>query len=213
MSEPTGTVLPDPSKTAPTTTEPAKTEPTTEPVKAEPTKTEPVKVEPLTLETLKFPEQVIPGDDPVKDEFLSIVNDDKLDSKGRAQALLDLYGKALTKASETGSQAWNDLQAKWEVDAKADPVIGGANLDPALANISKLIDQYSTGPDGKADPAFASQFRDALDLTGAGNNPAVIRFLSTVAKALVKEGTPVQPGSPGNSERTAAQILYPDMKP
>lgn len=182
--------------------EQAKTEETkVEETTAEEKKTESAeetKFVPLTAEDLKFPEGMS-VDDAARDDFLGILNNREMTPAQQAQALVDLQAKVATQASEAGSQAWTTLQETWVKDVKADPDIGGAKLEPALASIGKLIESHGS-----------PELRAVMDLTGAGNNVHVIKFLSNIAKSLT-EGGHVS-GTPGSTEQSVADLLYPTMK-
>lgn len=181
----------------PTPTEPA-AEPTTSLI-TEPPKIEEPKIEPV--EPIKFDELTIPEGynvvEPLKDKFLEILNGE-LSPKDRANALLDLHKQTTDAALEADSSAWDGMQEEWKNEAKAE---FGAELQPTLTNIAKLIDEYGS-----------PELRGAFDLTGAGNNPHVIKFLGKIAGVLT-EGTHV--GGTSNVQLTEAQKaarLYPSMK-
>lgn len=150
---------------------------------------------PLTSEDIAFPEGVTVQDE-LRDEFLSVVNNRELSPKEQTQALIDLQFKAAQAASEASSNAWTDMQTKWQDEVRTD---FGANLVPALGRVQKLVSEYGS-------PELSSVF----DLTGAGNNLHVIKFLDKIAGQLT-EGGPVQ-GQPAASEASAASKLFPSMK-
>lgn len=154
---------------------------------------------PLTADDLKFPEgmQVADAD---RDGFLGILNNRALSPSEQAQALIDLQAKVSKEASEAGSQAWTEMQTQWQNDVRNDPEIGGAKLDANLASIGKLIDQYGS-----------DELRAVMDLTGAGNNVHVVKFLANVARQLT-EGGPVQSAQPPAQQQSLASILYPTME-
>lgn len=183
--------------TQPVTSATVETPPTVEPPKAL-TSAE-VPLAPLTVESLKFPEGV-ELDKETSIKFLDIMNDVKLSPGDRAQALVDLQANLMTSAQEAGSVAWNTLQDKWQAEVKADPDIGGAKFQETLTSVGKLMDQFGT-----------QELRDAFDYTGAGNNPHVIKFLAKVA-GMLTEGGHVSGAPTGQSQATAAQLLYPSMK-
>lgn len=168
--------------------------------KAPETPAEPEPVVPLTVDDLTIPEgyEVV---EPLRDKFLEILNGD-LSPKDRASALLALHKDTIDAAQEAGSTAWNTTQDEWKAEAKADPDVGGAKLQPALANIAKLIDEYGT-----------TELRGVFDLTGAGNNVHVIKFLSKMADQLT-EGNHLTPRLPGGdlTAEQKAQRMYPSMK-
>jgi hypothetical protein len=116
----------------------------------------------------------------LRDEFLSIV-------------------KAAQAASEASSNAWTEMQNQWREEVKADPEIGGDKLQPALGRIGRLITEYGS-----------DKLPAVFDLTGAGNNPEVIKFLDKIAAKLV-EGGPVS-GQPTSTKTDAASRLFPSMK-
>lgn len=193
-----GTTTPPAEDTSQTSTPETTAAPETKP-EAE-TKAEAPAFVPLTADALKFPEGVT-VDEPIRDELLSIMNNQELAPAARAQALADLHLKAVTLASEKGSQAYQDLQKQWKGQAEAE---FGERLDPTLGGISKLIDEFA------GTRAQAAELRDLFALTGAGNSPSMIRFLDNVAKKLVVEGRPVA-GTPSNAGKSAAEILYPNQ--
>lgn len=116
-------------------------------------------------------------------EFTNIAKELGL-SQPNAQKLIDLHAAVNKAAVENLSAGWQKQNDEWVAEVKADPEIGGAKLDEVRQTISKLLDNPEL-----TDP----KFRAALDFTGAGNNPAVIRTLSRWAKAL-SEGSAVAGG-------------------
>src|SRR6266550_6160401 len=87
--------------------------------------------------------------------------------QAQAQQLVDFYVAKTREANEAPFKLWADTQEKWINEVKADSQIG-SKLQQVKATISKAID-------GLGDPKLASEFREAMDYTGAGNNPAFIR--------------------------------------
>lgn len=144
-------------------------------------------------------------DDALMGEFLKTVNDAALDPKARANAMIGLYAKAMKQVSEKGNALFAEMQKKWTDETSALPDIGGTKLDETLGGISKLLDKYSLGPDGKS---YGNELRQVFDLTGAGNNPYMVRFLNAVTKDLIKEGSLTPAGRPGGGDRKPEDILY-----
>lgn len=121
-----------------------------------------------------------------------------------AQRLVDLYAKISQSAADAPLQLLQDQQTKWRDEIKADPEIGG-KLDQVRATVSKAID-------GLGDAKLAQAFREAMDFTGAGNNPAFIRAFYKLAQK-VTEGSHVS-GNPPNAAKkpqSAAQAMYPGL--
>lgn len=118
-----------------------------------------------------------------------------------AQKFVDLYTAELKQLTEAPMRAWTELQNKWQDEVRNDPVIGGANLDKNLAATKAGLNNL-LGEDAKS-------FFDALNLTGAGNNPAILRGLMKAA-APHAPASPVA-GSPAKPAKSAGATLYPTM--
>lgn len=182
---------------APTTTpDPATTT-------TEPPVTTPEPVAPLTREDLALPEGLTVSDEQAT-ALLDLFNDDKLSPKDRANKLVEMHGTLVQSAIQTvGEQMVAEIQrqqAEWETAVKSDPEIGGANLAPNLAKVSKLIDAEGT-----------PELRQALDATGAGSHPEIVKFFVKMADRYA-EGAPAGGGNPTSRESTA-QRMYPGMNP
>ena len=150
----------------------------------------------LTAEDFTLPDGVETNDE-LQTEFLEIMNKDQ-EPKERLQALVDLQVKANQVAQEAASKLWQDLQDKWTEEIKADPDLGGSKLEATQTVIAKSLEEFGN-----------KDVREAFVLTGAGNNPHIVRYIHKMAAAL-SEGKPVT-GTPVTAEATQAEKLYPDQ--
>ncbi|HSW91823.1 MAG TPA: hypothetical protein VLG09_04210, partial [Candidatus Saccharimonadales bacterium] len=132
-------------------------------------------------------------------------------SQENAQKLVDNFAKRMQEAAVAPYDHWKQTNEKWTAEIKADKDIGH-RLPEVRATVAKAID-------GLGDPALATAFREAMDLTGAGNNPAFVRAFYKLAQK-VTEGSHVSGTGPskfgqlepGKSERpTAAKAMYPNL--
>lgn len=159
-------------------------------------KDEPAAHVPLTADTLKLPDgfEVQPE---LQTEFLALANELKF-SPEVANKLVALQAKANAMASEKGAEAFASMQKQWQDQVRADPVIGGANLEPTLAGINKLINAYGD-----------QEVREVFHVTGAGNSLPMLRMLAKISKEL-NEATPIS-GQPAGSVSAGglADKLYP----
>jgi len=119
-----------------------------------------------------------------------------------AQEYIDLYAKTVKEAADRPYQMWRDTQKGWQDEVMADQEMGGKNFDEVRRVIGSALSEYG-------DPGV----RTALDFTRAGNNPAIIRTLFRMSKALAEPGPvravpprSVKPDSPGAA-------LYPHLVP
>lgn len=87
----------------------------------------------------------------------------------------------------------------WENMAKADKEIGGDAYDANVAVAVRAIDQYGS-----------DELRLALDESGLGNHPAVIKFAYNAGKALAD--APVHKNMDGNARKSLADALYGNKK-
>jgi hypothetical protein len=170
---------------------------------AEPPKTEtPEETTPFDVSKLTFPEELGKPDEGVLNEFGEVAKSLNLTQDG-AQKLADLHTKVLQSASEANTQAWKTTIEGWQNEIKADPEIGGDKLKVHQTNFARVL----------ADPRFhVDGVLEALDLTGAGSNPAINRFIAKVVSALTEGG--IVQGEPGQARqpRSAAQAMYPGLK-
>jgi hypothetical protein len=124
----------------------------------------------------------------------------------QAQKLVDFHAAQLKSAVEGPAKLWQDTQEVWMDELRSDPVIGkGIDNGTVGASIAKMI---------SALPApQATAFREAMNLTGAGNNPAIVRGFYELSKKFAEPGH-VQGNGPvqmkGNRP-TVAEALYPNL--
>lgn len=154
---------------------------------------------PLTAADITIPEGLEVNDELVS-EALTIINNRELSAKDQLQGLVNLQAKLAKDASETISKTWEDTQKAWQDEVKADPTIGGDKLQTSLAAVNKLVTEYGS-----------AGLVEAFELTGAGNNPHIIRFLHNVAGKLL-EGGIVSATNPSSQGEDAASRLFPSMK-
>lgn len=167
--------------------------------KAEAAKANDTKAIPFKLEEIKLPEGFV-IDETISKPFVEIVNKYGLGRDAVAE-LTALQATAMKNVSDGGTKAWSAMQEKWTGEVKADPEIGGEKLETTLSSISKVVDKYGS-----------PEARSAFDITGAGNNPHIIKMLAKMAKEL-NEGSFVPAGDPTVGKKTAAERMFPNQNP
>lgn len=130
--------------------------------------------------------------------FADVVNEFGIPRNAVAK-LLDLQQKTMLANSEAGSRDWAKTQEEWTAEVMKDAEIGGSNWPKVQTQIGGLIDKYGS-----------PELRQAFDLTGAGNNPHIVRFMSKVASVLSESGF-ISSNQSGSAEKTAAELLYPNQ--
>lgn len=155
------------------------------------------KINPFKAEELKAPEGIV-FDEGISKSFVDIVNKFAI-SREAAAALTELQVNAVKSMEEKSNSAYEAMQTQWRTETEKDTEIGGKNLPVTLTTISKIMDRYGT-----------PELRGVLDLTGAGNNPHVIKFFHNIAKDFA-EGKMIPVVTPVTSTQTIAQKLYPNQ--
>jgi hypothetical protein len=117
-----------------------------------------------------------------------------------ATALFAMYGSQLTEQAGTSATAlqteWTATNDDWREKTKAEL---GPEMGAVTQRIGKMLVEF--GDD---------EFRTAMDFTGAGNHPAVVRMLNKLAVAI-GEGGPVNPAGQPNATPNPLQSMYPTM--
>lgn len=194
--------------------QPAPTEPTAAPKEGEEPKKE---GEATPTAEVDFTQLKLPDgfalDPELQTEAATAFKELGLNQEG-AQRLANIQTKIVDKIHTQIRDAWNQTNQKWVDEIKADPKYGGdpadpnSNLSKALGSIASAIDN----PNLTNDPVA---FREAIAMTGFGNNPAAIRTLATWANALTESGRHIE-GSPpkaSTAERSGASAIYPNLNP
>ncbi len=121
-------------------------------------------------------------------------------SQENAQKFLDYHAEAIKELSEGPRREWDAIMNKWQGEIKSDPEFGGAKLDATMKMVGKALDSFG-------DPGV----RQALNETGAGNNPAIFRTFAKMAAAL-SEGKTMR-GEPSTTKpRSIAEAMWPNLK-
>jgi hypothetical protein len=170
-------------------------------------------------EKITFPEGTAP-DKELLGKFGEIAKAHGL-TQPAAQQLVDLYNTVAKTQADANRTAWNSTLASWETEVREDKgVIGKATLKgengttlQGLEAVKVTVARVINNPE-LTDP----KFREALEVTGIGSNPAAVRTLYQWAKALT-EGSAVRAGGPSPNvgarsdagPQTAARALYPNL--
>jgi len=126
-------------------------------------------------------------------------------SQEQAQKFVDFHSQELGKVAGSHTEAWNSTNEQWRNELKADKTIGSGTdsiIKPEVSSsIAKLIDTHLGG----------DAFRAAMEVTGAGNHPAVVRGLHQIAQKMNEPG--MVEGNPAREaqKRSIAQRMYPTL--
>lgn len=154
---------------------------------------------PEKYEQFKLPEGVQP-DETMLGEFGKVAKELGLKQDG-AQKLVDFYGNAVAAVVKAHAAEGDKLVETWLTEAKADKEIGGANFDKNAGKAVAVIDKFN--------PAVKA----AMNASGFGNHPEVIRLLAKIADAIGEDGLKVGQAGGGNAPINPGHVLFPSMAP
>jgi len=152
----------------------------------------------LALEGVELDASLVSEAEPILRE-LNLTND-------QANALLPLAPKIMAKAQEATMQQLVDAGAQqrkaWLDAFNADPDIGGAKREETTHLAAKGLDALGYGSD--------HPFRKALNESGFGNHPDMIRAFRRIGEMVGEDGSFVRSNDGVQVKVDAAKRLYPN---
>lgn len=133
---------------------------------------------------------------PMATEFQGIAKELDL-TQEQAQKLMTLHGTSIA-GNQKAIQAAHAEQVKaWADETRADPTIGGTNLDKNLALAKSVIDTH-------ADASFVKLLNDS----GLGNHPSLVRAFMSIGKQLSPDTIPAGAKSAPANDPDSWRKLY-----
>lgn len=136
----------------------------------------------------------------------------------QTQKLVDIWNEHSVAAAKEGQKIfdeWMDIRKGWREGMLSDEVLGKlVGPDGKHGPDSPLVQTMNRALAGLQNPKLVADFKDAMDLTGAGDNPAFVRVFHALA-SKVTEGTSYAAGGPvaqpKGQPKSAAAALYPNL--
>lgn len=94
----------------------------------------------------------------------------------QAQALADRESENFRQAEKKQAELRDSLKSQWLEASKADAEFGGDKLEPALSVARGVLEKFGS-----------KELRDALNDTGLGNHPEMLRLLKKVGDAFADD--------------------------
>jgi len=140
-------------------------------------------------------------------------------TQDQAQKLIDAQVRRDIALARAPEKAVTDMRNAWRGQVEADPDIkatvdknsGKTGMDAVKINIARTLSVLPVD--------LQVEFKDAMNLTGAGDHPAFVKAFNKLA-AFVTEGSHVTGGGPSpagqqkpgtTAKPSAAQALYPNL--
>jgi hypothetical protein len=140
-------------------------------------------------------------------------------SQEQTQELVDFYAKHSIKSAEevaaANNKAFWDARRAWREELKNDDMTKGlVGTDGNHGPDSPLIKTISEAMIGLQNPKLVQDFKAAMELTGAGDHPAFVKVLYSLAKQ-VTEGTSYANGGVPKPDKerpkSAAAAIFPHL--
>lgn len=185
------------AKPAPEPAKPAEAAPATP-------ETPPEEAAPPTYEKFNLPEGITLQEEQLGN-YVKILGEHKAPQE-LGQKLLDFHLGEIARLQKAASDAQHDVfnrtREEWVDQIKSDPDLGGNRFHTALRTAASVIEQYGGTPEQQA------ELRAALNYTGAGDHPALVRLLHNIGKSLTTEARPVVATKPPAMAASKAQRRY-----
>lgn len=114
-----------------------------------------------------------------------------------AQAVLERESALLASYVDNQKQHLAQQQKEWVESVKVDKELGGDNFNKNIEMAKRVVDRYGT-----------DSFKKALNDSGLGNHPELVRFVSRIGKAM-SEDQLVLPGTSPAGKKSLEDIFYP----
>ncbi len=119
-------------------------------------------------------------------------------SQEQAQKLVGLQTAQVQAQEQAQQEQWAATQDEWRGATRADPEIGGVNLNQSLAHVNTFLSKFGT-----------PELRELMDTSGMGNRVEVIRMLAAAGKAMGEDS--LVSGGTTPPARTLEQRLLPNQ--
>lgn len=171
--------------------------------------------EAISFDKLEVPETIDTETDAAK-SFMETVNDPNLSRAELAQKMVDMFASEADKMAEQQLNAWTDLNSKWQNELVEE--FGEERLVKELGNVKSFINEYALAiassdrglkSDSEREAKAAEigeELKSNFNLTGGGNNPAIVKLLMWAAKQS-GEGQPLD-GGPPDASRSRADRMF-----
>lgn len=134
-------------------------------------------------------------------------------SQTAAQEMIDYYFKQAVKSSDASRQSVQDMREDWLGKIRNDPEFKAEfKADGSIKEDSKVLVGVGRMLDSLGDKQLASDFRAAMDITGAGNHPAFFKVMYKLSQHFA-EGTPVRSQNPSPFGQPGANGQVPGQRP
>mgnify|MGYP003541986485 CR=1 FL=1 len=167
----------------------------------------PAEIEAKTDDTAKPAEEVAPEKYDLKVPEGSVLSDEALQkitdfatanklSKEDAQKMVNLHCEEVSEHSKNLQDQFKQISEDWKTQASQDKEYGGDGFNRNVEMAHRVVDRFAT-----------PEFKQALNDSGFGNHPELLRVFVRIGKAM-SEGSLVTASAGTKIQKTPEEIMY-----
>tara|TARA_R110000824_G_scaffold218827_3_gene405521 strand:+ start:286 stop:921 length:636 start_codon:yes stop_codon:yes gene_type:complete len=137
-------------------------------------------------------------DEAIAADFSLIAKDASL-TQVQADKFVSMYQKAQADGLEAQQTAWQDQISEWRDEASSDSEIGGAKFQENIGLAKKGLDVFGN-----------EKLKEALNTSGMGNHPEIIRMLTKIGAAVSDDSFVFGKNNP-QVKKSHADIMFPNQ--
>lgn len=116
----------------------------------------------------------------------------------QADKLVEMHANSIQRGQEAARENWTQQVEQWQTELREDPEFG-KDFDANLKSAQKAVKDFG-------DPALL----EALEETGMGNHPALVRTFAAIGKAISEDK--IVMGNQSQGPRAPEDVFYPQKK-
>jgi hypothetical protein len=117
-------------------------------------------------------------------------------SQKQAEALLERENQAVADFAQGQTKQLEQKREEWLKTAQVDPEFGGTEFPKNVEIAKRVINRFGS-----------DSFKAALNESGLGNHPELVRFCWRLGKAMTDDEL-IVPGAQGSGKRPIEEIFY-----
>lgn len=114
-------------------------------------------------------------DKELSDKFTDVAKELGLNNE-QANKVVGLYAEKVMDMQKAQTEAWNKQVSDWEGELKSDPEFGGAKFTENAEIARMAINKFG-----------GDELKEALNTTGLGNHPALVKFMHKIGMAMSED--------------------------
>ena len=139
--------------------------------------------------------------DPSRVEKIASLAKERKLSNEAAQEILTREHEVVEGYASAQQTAYQQQQEAWSTALKTDKELGGDNLNKKVELASRVVNRFGT-----------EEFKKALNETGLGNHPELVRVFARVAEKLGEDNLVLPGAAPGAGPKDLRDVFYPKNK-